>query len=395
MGFDNGLGGRGSSGPSILLSVTADMSLLLMQGVPQDLTDRGWDVHVVTSPGPRLEDLTRDGVSTTALPMARDPAPAADLRSLVAWIRLLRRLRPDVVSAGTPKAGLLAMIAARLTRVPARVYIVRGLRLESVRGPGRFVLLALERMAASCATHVVAVSGSLREGLIETGIASAAKVVVVGAGSSNGVVIGPEPDEVDRDDPTSPFMVGFVGRPSPDKGLDLLLSACQSLANSGHVLGLTHVGGGLSARHQRDMDQLSSHGWDVRILGELTDVTPVYAQLDALCLPTKREGFPNVVLEAAQAGVPCIATRATGIPDAIVNGDTGIIVDNRDPQSLAAALLSLSDSPETARRMGRAARERAITLYARPVVWEKYAAFYDSLQAPSRRTRVLPNPRRA
>ena len=121
-----------SGKPRIVLGVTVDLSLRLMAGFPQYLAERGWDVHVVSSPGARLDALAGvDGVTVHALTMAREPSPVSDLRSLIAWMRLLRRLRPDVVSVGTPKAGLLGGIAARLTRVPGRVYMLRGLRLET------------------------------------------------------------------------------------------------------------------------------------------------------------------------------------------------------------------------------------------------------------------------
>lgn len=136
--------------PVILLGVTSDQSLVLLRGFPDYLRSMGWEVHVVCSPGQLLETLGASGsVSCHSLTMARDPAPFADLKSLYAWVQVLRRVRPDVVSVGTPKAALLGSVSAWLCRVPMRTYLVRGLRLEAVAGPGRHVLSALERLTCA------------------------------------------------------------------------------------------------------------------------------------------------------------------------------------------------------------------------------------------------------
>ena len=112
-----------------------------------------------------------------------------DARALVEWLGLLARLRPDIVVAGTPKAGLLGMLAAWCVRTPARVYLLRGLRLETEHGVKRKTLHVLEALAARCATVVQCVSTSLRDEFISLGLAPASKVIVLGAGSSNGVEV--------------------------------------------------------------------------------------------------------------------------------------------------------------------------------------------------------------
>ena len=176
------------NGRTILLAVTSDVSLSLMAGFPAYLVSQGWDVHVVSAPGPKLQPLAElDGVSVHALEMRRDPAPLHDLRSLMSWIRLLRKVRPDVMSVGTPKAGLLGSLAGLLTRVPARVYLLRGLRYETTAGLKRTILLGLERLSAACSHKVVAVSESLRKTAVADGVSPAHKMVVIGSGSSNGV----------------------------------------------------------------------------------------------------------------------------------------------------------------------------------------------------------------
>jgi hypothetical protein len=149
---------------TIVLATTVDVSLTLLKGFPAFLVSRGWDVHVVSSGGPRLSALGEiDGVTVHVIPMRRAPSPFADAIALRAWVRLLRRLQPTVVSLGTPKASLLGLVAARICRVPARQYLLRGLRLHTTRGVLRAVLRISERMAMAMSTDVVAVSASLRD----------------------------------------------------------------------------------------------------------------------------------------------------------------------------------------------------------------------------------------
>src|SRR5690606_152597 len=138
------------------------------------------------------------------------------------WIKLIRRVNPDVVSSGTPKAGLLGMLASWILSVPVRVYMLRGLRLATESGFSRCVLGYMEKLASWCSTSILSVSRSLKEEFIELGMAPKGKVNVLGHGSSNGVVV---PDDIVDRNGVGHFTVGFVGRIHPDKGVDVLLEA--------------------------------------------------------------------------------------------------------------------------------------------------------------------------
>lgn len=375
----------------VVLGVTADISLTLMRGLPQFLHARGWDVHVVCAPGPLLEELRDEpGITVHPLAMAREPSPVADLRALLAWHRLLRRVRPDIISVGTPKAGLLGGLAARMAGVPARVYHLRGLRLETASGLQRRILTVLERVAMRSAHNVVSVSESLRRRTLDLRLVAPARIRVLGAGSSNGVVIPPAvPTGAERAarreelglDPHVP-VVGFVGRLTRDKGLDVLAAARKLLVQRGVDHQLLVVGGVDENADPRILHGLRAAGRPPVETGHVPDARPLYAAMDLLCLPTLREGFPNVVLEASAAGLPTVTTDATGAVDSVVDGVTGRLTATGDPESLADGLEALlAATPEKRASLGAAARHRVEREFSREHIWSLLDEFLSSTAA--------------
>ena len=150
----------------------------------------GFRVVLISSPGPLLERIAaEEGVEALAIPIRRGMDLMADAVSLIRLCRVLHRLQPDLTEFSTPKAGLFGNMAATLCGVPVRVYMLRGLRLETLTGLKRRVLLATERIASACAHHVVCNSESLRAKALALRLAGASKLELIGSGSSNGVDI--------------------------------------------------------------------------------------------------------------------------------------------------------------------------------------------------------------
>ncbi len=385
-----------SSRPRIVIGVTSPVSLILMRGLPERLAGEGWDVIVVSAPGPELEELRRSGVvRVESVEMARDPRLSADIKALFAWSRLLRRLRPDVILVGTPKAGMLGVMAGFLVRAPVRIYHLRGLRLETATGASRAVFRAVEALTLAAATSTIAVSESLRRRVSALRLGRSDKVVVLGRGSSNGV-------DVDRFQPSMRAedvlasrrrlgldegvpVIGYVGRLHPDKGLDDLVAASELLSARDVRHQLLIVGGTDHESAHEMVRRLEDLPVSVALPGSVPDSAPFYQVMDIHCLPTLREGFPNAVLEASATGVATVTTDATGAVDSVVAGETGYIVPVRNSRALADALEeALSDRDELARR-ARNARQWAVDNYSRTRVQSDLATF---LRRSSERHRV-------
>lgn len=379
--------------PKILLGVTADMSLRLMTGFPQYLVERGWDVHVVSSPGPALQILSViPGVTAHPLPMTREVSLGADLGSLVAWLRLLVRVRPDVISVGTPKAGLIGGLAGLFTRVPVRIYLLRGLRFETTSGLKRRILIAVERLSIAASHTVLAVSSSLRHRAIALGVVKSEKIVVLGAGSSNGVNVS----EFDRANFTKKEIadlskhlgllrgvpvIGFVGRLTADKGLHVLAEACSILTQEGVDHQLLIVGSVDSESGRAGLDQLQNGGRPAVVTGHVSEPTIYYRLMDLLCLPTLREGFPNVILEAGASSIPSVTTDATGAVDSTIHEETGLIVPRGNSEALAASLRRLLTNKTEALEMGEKAYDFVRDNFDRADVWKILGNFFSEQSA--------------
>lgn len=375
------------SPPRIVVGITHPQTCLTLTGRLRALREAGFHVTLVSSPGELLDSTAaREGAEPVAIPMRRNIAPIADLIAFCRLFRLLRRLRPDIAEFSSPKAGLLGTVAAKLARVPVRIYMLRGLKLDTAKGLKRAILLAAERAAAACAHVVLANSESLRREALALRIASEAKLKLLGSGSSNGVNIarfspGKSDVRTRLNLPTNAPVIGFVGRLTRDKGIPELLDAFDIILYSLPDSHLLLVGWFDAAEDALGPDMRARIDGHPRIhfTGYVPDTAPYYHAMDLLVLPSWREGFPNVVLEAAATGIPAVTTLSTGSRDAVIPDVTGLLIQPGDPEAIAEAVLRLlRDSPRRS-EMGRAARAWVVENYADTHVLALIVDYYKSL----------------
>ena len=328
------------------------------------------------------------------LPMERGIAVWADLLSLLRLGKILCRLRPQIAEFSTPKAGLLGMLAATFCRVPRRIYLLRGLRLETVRGFKRQVLLWSERVACTCAHVVLCNSQSLRARAVGLKVVQEQKITILGQGSSVGVDLGrfrPGASPVREDEgwKACDHVIGFVGRLTRDKGLPELLEAFERIVFSDPMARLLLVGW-FDAAEDAISEELRlriTSDPRIRCTGFVYDTAPFYRAMDLMVLPTWREGFPNAVLEAQASGVPVITTLATGSRDSVIPEVTGLLIPPGNVEAITNCVLKLLGDDARRLQMGRAARRWVRAHYADYKVLRLNAEFYsgisDSLLAGS------------
>jgi glycosyltransferase involved in cell wall biosynthesis len=347
----------------------------------------GFRVTLVSSAGERLDEIAaREGAHSIAVPIEREIALFSDLVSLFRLWRMLGELKPDLTEFSSPKAGLLGNVAAWLRGVPVRVYMLRGLKLERSGKLMRVILLASERIASACAHVVLCNSPSLLAKARALRVAPAHKLALLGSGSSNGVDVDkfcPGPSEVRKglglaaDVP----VLGFVGRLTRDKGIPELVEAFEGILKAfpdAHLLlvGWFDAADDALGDETRARIQGNRH---IHCTGFVADTAPYYRAMDVLVLPTWREGFPNVVLEAAASGIPAVTTLSTGSRDAVVPEVTGLLIPPGYPEAISESVIALLRDPIRRRRMGRAAREWVMEHFENERVLGLTVEFYRNL----------------
>lgn len=321
----------------IIYLTSVPQSLAFLRGKVGFMRDQGYAVTAISSPGRALEEFgEQESCDVLPVRMSRSISPFRDLQSVNRLVRHFRETRPAIVHAMTPKAGLLGMIASRLAGVPVRIYDIYGFPYMTATGLRKTLLQWTERVSCRFANQVYSVSHSLRDVAIADGICTDSTLKVIGLGSSNGVdatgTFNPDLYAHDRTAsvrsrmklPLNGMIVTFIGRLAVDKGVRELDLAWREIRDR-YPDSCLVIAGGVDDRDPVDSELISRLEEDsrVRLLGMLdqAEIVDLYSLSDIVVLPTYREGFPNVLLEAAAMKVPVVATDVAGCRDAVIDGE--------------------------------------------------------------------------
>lgn len=348
--------------------------------------NKGYNLYVVCSPSEYLHDYSvKQGFEYIESPVSRHVSLTDDLKSIYAIIRYARKKKIDIIVGHTPKGGLLSMIAGWLMRIPKRVYFRHGLVYETSHGLQRWGLMSADRIASFCATQIVCVSHSLAKKSIEDRLSPARKQIVLGKGSCNGVDAMHKfnPDRIDAQKLTElkrkyninegDYIIGFCGRLVRDKGIIPLIKAFDLLENTDNckllLVGMFEERDALPEEvKQRIMN-------DPKIIytGLINGYMEYYyAMIDICVLPSYREGFPTVMLEAQSMGLPVLTTTVTGCCDSIVDGLTGLFITH-DPEDIKNKIddIRLNKAID-----GKNGRKWVVENFNSPKIWAELEKIY-------------------
>lgn len=347
--------------------------------------EEGYEVSVASSPGKYLDEIAdREGVEVYPVAMERHMAPLKDIKSLWGLIRVMRKVKPDIVHSITPKAGLLTMMAAWICRVPVRIHTFTGLVFPTATGLTQKILIFTDRLTCACATHIVPEGEGVKNDLINYRITKR-PLAVLGHGNIKGINLdnfNPDNPEViaeaSRLRKAELFTFVFVGRLVGDKGINELVSAFTRLEKKHGNSRLVLVGPSeaqLDPLKAETLKEIETNPM-IEAVGSQTDVRPWYAMADAFVFPSYREGFPNCVIEAGAMGLPSIVTDINGSREIILGGENGLIIPSKDEEALYQAMEKILTDTKARSRMAKAARPLVASRYEQSYVRDCLKRFY-------------------
>ncbi len=339
----------------LILGVTAGGSSKLLSGQVAYFLKKGYEVFLISEDHYKERLFCeREGCIHLPVTITKEISPFKDLRSLYQVFRHFKKVKPDIVNVGTPKMGLLGMIAASLLGIQNRIFTCRGLRYENTSGFSGFLLRSMEWVTNKLAKKVIFVGHSLREAAETGGTAFSWKSYVIGQGSSNGVnTLEFNPERYSTEEKSAlrlklginpnQLLIGYVGRVSKRKGCEELYTAFTSIHEEYPFTKLLMVG---HLDCSQEFEQRIKTHPAILYLGWSDEIPLLMSVMDLFVLPSWQEGFSNVCIQAASMGLPIITTSATGCRDAIQPDYNGLVYPYGTIDALQEAFLTYIKNPE-------------------------------------------------
>lgn len=349
---------------------------------------KDWSVKIISNPdgAELLSDLDAEFIP---LPIERKPSIWRDFLALIQLVIIFRRERFSLIHSITPKAGVLSMLAGWLAGVPNRMHTFTGQIWANKRGWKRSALKIFDKLIVFFATHILVDSPSQRDFLVSEGILPNGKGLVIGHGSICGVDTHRfQPNADLRDKVRAELGINlkhtvilFVGRLNRDKGILDLVAAFAKIASHRADVELVLVGAEEDVTFAQVQEICGAHRERLHRVKFTPYPERYMAAADIFCLPSYREGFGQVIIEAGASEVPVIASRIYGITDAVEDGNTGLLYPAKDVGALTKGLSKLIEDPAIRQKMGEAARMRVLELFASETMTKKMIKLYKEVMS--------------
>lgn len=396
----------------IVRACTVSASVSFVKGMIPDLAKK-YDITLLASPGGDWKEIddVRNLVTCKEIRMSRRFDIPSDIKSLIKILRFFRKERPVMVHSMTPKAGLLCMMAAWLTRVPVRVHTFTGLVFPTSKGIKRRVLMFTDWLTCACATHIIPEGEGVKRDLLNNKI-TRKDIHVLGFGNCQGINLShfnpARSYATEHEESANPLPKLFyieksedfalcqnlkpslrkdyitfiaIGRLVTDKGINELVKAFQKLNcefPKTRLILLGHTESDNNPLNKETIETIQNHS-GIEAVGLQYDIRPWLSVSDCAILASYREGFPNVVLEAGAMGLPQIVTDINGANEIIVEGENGTIIPPRDSEALYGAMKRMITEPEWRGRLSSKAREMIASRFDEKFVRKCLYDFYDEI----------------
>ena len=381
--------------PKIVLSITSTFCLGFLRGQSKFLKENGFDVYLFSPAGEGLIEYGEsEDCNIVEIPYKREISLFSDLKCLILTLKHLHKIKPNIINVGTPKSGLIGVLAARILGIENRIFTLRGLRSTAEpEGRTKRIVEFMEKFTHNCANYVISITPSMASYAIENDILDKKKTVVLAKASSNGINVNKFTLEKDKfiieelkqefSIKENDFVIGFVGRVVKSKGVEEIYKAFSSLSVRYDNLKMLVIGPIEDTSDSISSNILKSMETDKNVVftGQRKDVDYLYHLMNVFSLPSHnfREGFGNVAMEASASGVPIVVSRGAGCQDAVLDGETGILVNPMSVEQLENAFEFYINNKDIAVQHGASGRKFATDFFKNEIVWNAQLEFYNRL----------------
>ena len=328
--------------------------------------------------------LKKQGLNIEVIPLkiSRNIHLINDVYCLIRLVLIFLKSRPDVVHSISPKSGLLAMIASFVCCVPIRIHTFTGQVWVNLKGFSKKFLKFFDILISTLSTHNIVDSESQRKFLIKEKVLNLNKSIVFGLGSVSGVNLKKFKEnkiffsKVRRrlKIPINSLVFLYLGRLNKDKGV-LDLAKCFSRISSKNCFLL--VVGPDEGNYVKKIKIINKDKLlNIRFIGLTENPEEYLSASNVLCLPSYREGFGNVIIEAASMGVPSIGSNIYGITDAIIDNKTGLLHKPGDIRAMVNYFERLAKDEKLLKDLGKEAKKRALRDFDSNLLVNYWLDFY-------------------